>query len=90
MARKKTFPEVVTAAPPEPQAAVPEVLAKAKVVDMPVRDLLQLLGRTLPEGAPVPPSATTISVPTGIDEAAKVSNLTLRELLQLLGPSQAS
>jgi len=65
----------VEAAPPEP--AVP------KVVDMPVRDLLQMLGHPLPESAPLPPRAAP-SLPTEINSEAKIGDLTVGELLGLL------
>jgi hypothetical protein len=77
MARKRNAaPDGV---PPEPDA----VPAVPKVVDMPVRDLLQMLGQPLPESAPLQPRAAP-SLPTEINSEAKIGDLTVGELLGLL------
>ena len=75
----------VEAAPPEPAPSepTPPEPAVPKVVDMPVRDLLQMLGHPLPESAPLPPRAAP-SLPTEINSEAKIGDLTVGELLGLL------
>ena len=61
----------------------PPKAAPPRVADMPVRDLLQMLGRTLPESAPLQPPPPT-ALPTGIDAEARIADLTAGDLLRLL------
>ncbi|MBV9852471.1 MAG: hypothetical protein JO250_22630 [Armatimonadetes bacterium] len=101
MARKRNTPRGDSAAPkpqaedaakPDPKAASPEPAStgapgEPKVVDMSVRDLLTLLGRTLPAGPP----SQTISPPTlpaGVDAEGNVADLKVSDLLQLIASSR--
>lgn len=85
MARKRNpdavppVPDAV-AVPPEPTPTEP---APPKVVDMPVRDLLQMLGRSLSENTPLQPGAPP-ALPAGMDAEAKITDLTAGELIGLL------
>ena len=50
---------------------------------MPVRDLLQMLGRTPPDNSPPPPHSTP-ALPAGLDAEARLADLSVGDLLQLL------
>lgn len=73
-------PDAVPAVPPEP---TPPESDPPKVVNMPVRDLLQMLGRTLPENVPLQARAAP-ALPAGMDAEAKITDLTAGELIGLL------
>ena len=82
MARKRNTAS--DPAPPAPDAeAAPSEPTAPKVIDMPVRDLLQMLGRTPPESAPSQPRAAP-ALPAGMDAESKLTDLTVGDLLQLL------
>ena len=75
--------EAANPSPPAPAEPSAPKVVDTKVVDMPVRDLLQMLGCTLPETVPVQPRPIP-ALPPGIDTEAKLVDLTVGDLIQLL------